>query len=74
MHHFMPTYEEIHSLPKNEWYPECHNDPNKLICDHCMNCWEVPCVHSFCDARNRCMCERTDCLCRPSHDHKSNYN
>ena len=27
----------------SNWYPECHNDPNKTKCDHCMDCWSIDC-------------------------------
>ena len=46
------------------WVPECHNDPTKLHCDHCMNCWPKTCSGTHCDRMNRCMCERTNCLCQ----------
>ena len=47
----------------SDWYPACHNDPNKLQCDHCMNCWPVECNTSNCDRVGRCMCPNTDCIC-----------
>lgn len=72
MHHFMPTYEELKAIPPNNWYPECHNDLYKEKCDHCMNCWEVACNRINCDRLGRCMCCRTECICRPSSDHVSN--
>lgn len=73
VHHFMSTYEELKAMSPNDWYPECHNDPNKKVCDHCMNCWETPCSGAHCDRLRRCMCYRTECLCRPSRDHTSNF-
>jgi len=45
------------------YYPECHNDPNKKVCDHCMDCWDKSCNESNCDRSGRCLCPRTDCIC-----------
>lgn len=45
------------------WFPECHNNPEKLLCDHCMDCWALDCNRAYCDRRGRCMCEGTDCIC-----------
>jgi len=47
----------------SNWYPECHNDPNKTKCDHCMDCWAINCNRSNCDRVGRCMCRGTDCIC-----------
>lgn len=48
---------------KLRWYPECHNDPKKKECNHCMNCWPKDCNGSNCDRVGRCMCQGTDCIC-----------
>lgn len=47
----------------SNWYPICHNDPNKTKCDHCMNCWSINCNRSNCDRDGRCMCPDTNCIC-----------
>jgi len=47
----------------DSYYPECHNDLNKKICDHCMSCWPVNCNKSNCDRVGRCLCPGTDCIC-----------
>lgn len=51
------------SMRESPWYPECHNDPTKTKCDHCMNCWDEACNESQCDAHGRCMCPNTTCIC-----------
>ena len=48
---------------RSDWYPECHNDPNKTKCDHCMECWSIDCNRSNCDRLGRCMCPTTSCIC-----------
>lgn len=47
----------------SEWYPECHNNLEKKVCDHCMNCWPSDCNRSNCDRVGRCMCPNTECIC-----------
>ena len=47
----------------SNWYPECHNNPDKKECDHCMNCWPNDCNGSNCDRVGRCMCPTTSCIC-----------
>ena len=47
----------------SNWYPECHNDPNKTKCDHCMDCWSIDCGRSNCDRVGRCLCPTTACIC-----------
>jgi len=51
------------SSDKDKYYPECHNDVNKTICDHCMSCWSNECNQSNCDRTGRCLCPGTDCIC-----------
>jgi hypothetical protein len=47
----------------SNWYPVCHNNPDKKECDHCMNCWPKECNGSNCDRVGRCMCPTTSCIC-----------
>lgn len=49
--------------PSTPLYMACHNDPIKIECDHCMECIDLECDHSHCDAHGNCQCERTDCIC-----------
>ncbi len=51
------------TLQKSVWYPECHNDSEKIKCDHCMDCWSVECNQSNCDRTGRCICENSSCIC-----------
>jgi hypothetical protein len=47
----------------SDWYPECHNDPKKPKCDHCMDCWPKDCNETNCDRVGRCLCPATSCIC-----------
>ena len=45
------------------YYPECHNNENKKVCDRCMNCFDIACNQSNCDRVGRCLCPGTTCIC-----------